>query len=593
MAKTKPTPVPSVTPVTTTITAKMISQLTTSWGGTLTGYTFSWPSTVNTISYSINAATPSNVAGYTPVEGGAFLVAMDALQVATASLAFQFWDDVLAKPAGSTHRLVQSTSPSANITLNYSSGTIGNGTYSQAFGTINSAKKQVTLGAEQIWLSSQWSSNGDASMSPGSYGLFTMIHEIGHSIGLSHPGVYNAGTGGTITFANSAVIAQDNRQYTVMSYFGGYLPGVGWQQDGTYTNYIYPQTLMVYDIAAIQAKYGTDTTTRVDNTTYGFNCTLAATDPEFAIYDFSVNATPIFTIWDAAGTDTLDCSSYTGNQPISLIPGTYSSVYGMTQNVAIAFNCAIEGATGGAGADTITGSDGNNILTGGAGADQMNGGNGSDIYLIYTAAEHTLSEKIADTGKTGSDEVRFASTTANETLVLSAGDTGIESVFIGTGTGTAAVTSGTTTMSVDARGVLKGLTITGNAGDNTLTGTAYADTLTGGAGADTFAFAILPTAKANKDTITDFQQGVDLLQFSKSAFKAITSTAGSLLSAAEFWSGAGVTAGHDTSDRIVYDTTTGNLYYDADGSGKGAATLVALIGITTHTLLTATDILAA
>ncbi len=590
MAKTKPTP---VTTTISTVTAKMISQLTTSWGGTLTGYTFSWPSTVNTISYSINAATPSNVAGYTPVEGGASLVDMDALQVATASLAFQFWDDVVAKPAGSTHRLVQSASPSANITLNYSSGTSGNGTYTQAFGTINSAKKQVTLEAEQIWLSSQWPSNGDFGMSPGSYGLFTMIHEIGHSIGLSHPGVYNAGTGGTITFANSAVIAQDNRQYTVMSYFGGYLPGVGWQQDGTYTNYIYPQTLMVYDIAAIQAKYGADTTTRVDNTTYGFNCTLAATDPEHAIYDFTVNATPIFTIWDAAGTDTLDCSGYAGNQTISLIPGTYSSVDGMTQNVAIAFNSAIEGATGGSGADTITGSDGNNILTGGAGADQMNGGNGSDIYMIYAATEHPLSEKIVDAGKTGSDEVRFASATAGETLVLSAGDTGIESVFIGTGTGTAAVTSGTTALSVDARGVLNGLTITGNTGDNTLTGTAYADTLTGGAGADTFAFTVLPKAKANKDTITDFQQGVDLLLFSKSAFKAITSAAGSLLSAAEFWSGAGVTAGHDTSDRIVYDTTTGNLYYDADGSGKGAATLVALIGTTTHPLLTASDILAA
>ncbi|MEI6638693.1 MAG: M10 family metallopeptidase C-terminal domain-containing protein [Chlorobium sp.] len=566
-------------------TTQIISQLTTSWGGSLDGYTFSWPSSLKTISFSINAATPTNVGGVKPAEGGAFLVKMDAIQVATATLAFQLWDDVIGKT------LVKSTSPSANITLNYSSNTSGNGTYTQLYGTaINNTTHQLTLGAGQVWLSSSWATNGDRGMMPGGYGLFTMIHEIGHALGLSHPGDYNAGSGAAITYANNALFAQDNRQYTVMSYFGGYLKGVGWQQDGTSANYIYPQTLMVYDIAAIQAKYGADTTTRLTNTVYGFNCSLAATDPEDKIFDFTLNSNPIFTIWDAAGTDTLDGSGYAGDQTINLTPGAYSSVDGMIENVAIAFNCWIEAAVGGKGADTIIGNGVNNIITGGVGADQLDGGNGADLYMIYAAAEHPAGEIIADTGTPGVDEVRFASTKAKETLTLSAGDTGIETVVIGTGTGTTAITSGKTALNINASGVLNGLNIIGNAGTNTLTGTAYADTVTGGAGADLFVFNTLPASPANSDIITDFQPGVDHLQFSKAVFTAFTSTVGKAFSATEFWSGAGVIAGHDTSDRILYNTATGNLYYDADGNGAGSAVLVALVGVTTHPALAATDI---
>ncbi|MEI7694894.1 MAG: M10 family metallopeptidase C-terminal domain-containing protein [Chlorobium sp.] len=679
-------------------TTQIITQLTTSWGGTFTGYTFSWPSSLKSISFSINTATPTNVTGVTPSEGGAFLVKMDAIQVATATLAFQLWDDVIATT------LVKSTSPSANITLNYSSNTSGNGTYTQLWGTANNTTQQLTLGAGQVWLSSTWATNADSGMTPGGYGLFTMIHEIGHALGLSHPGDYNAGSGTAITYANNAVFAQDNRQYTVMSYFGGYLKGVGWQQDGTSANYIYPQTLMVYDMAAIQAKYGADTKTRTTNTVYGFNCSLAATDPEDKIFDFTLNANPIFTIWDAGGTDTLDGSGYAGNQTINLAPGAYSSVDGMIENVAIAFNCWIEAAVGGKGADTIFGNDVNNIITGGVGADKLDGANGADLYMIYSATEHPAGEIIADTGTLGIDEVRFASITANDTLIFNAGDTGIESLFIGTGTGATAVTTGTTALNIDASavtnalaitgnsgvnsligtssndtitggagidkmnggngsdiylinasaehtaaeitdkgttgidevrfasttaketltlfagdtgietvvigtgtattavttattalnvnasGVLNALNIIGNAGANTLTGTAYGDTFTGGAGADLFVFNTLPASAANRDVITDFQPGVDFLQFSKAVFTKFTSAAGKVLSAAEFWSGTGVIAGHDTSDRVVYDTTTGNLYYDADGNGAGAAVLVALVGITTHPALAATNI---
>jgi len=224
-------------------TSQITTQLTTSWGGTYTGYQFTWVSAPNVpITYSINTATPTN-SGAAPKEGGASLVGMSPTQVATAHLAFQLWADLMAKP------LVESTIPAANITLDYSSNT-GNSTYTAPFGSVNSTTKTVSLGAEQVWMATTWASNADSGMALGAYGLLTMVHEIGHALGLSHPGVYNAGSGGTITYATNAAFAQDNRQYTVMSYFGGYLPGSGWQQDGTFTNYIYPQTPMVYDIAA-------------------------------------------------------------------------------------------------------------------------------------------------------------------------------------------------------------------------------------------------------------------------------------------------------------------------------------------------------
>ena len=567
-------------------TAQITTQLTTSWGSTLTGYTFNWSTTLPTLSYSINTSTPTNASGYTPSEGSKYLVKMDAIQVTTAQLSFQLWDDLIAKAPGTQHRLVQTTSPSANITLDYSSNT-GGSTYTQPFGTINPFTHKVTLSAEQIWLSSSWSTNADSGMVPGGYGLITMIHEIGHSLGLSHPGTYNAGSGGTITYANSAVFAQDNREYTVMSYFGGYLTGYGWQQDGTYISYLYPQTPMVYDIAAIQAKYGADTITRLGNTTYGFNCTLAPSDPEKIIYDFNLNHNPIFAIWDAGGSDTLDCSGYSGTQLINLTPGSYSSVDGMTQNVAIAFNCTIENAIGGAG---------NDFLIGTSATVNLNGGNGSDIYLINSASDHTHAT-IVDTGISGSDEVRFSSITANETLTLFAGDSGIESVVVGTGTANAAVTTATTALNVNASAVMNGLLIRGNAGPNIIKGTAYNDiliggggndTLTGGSGSDKFYFNTTPNAITNKVTITDFQHGIDFLDFSKGVFSKITSAVGGILNANEFWYGTGVSSGHTANDRIIYNTATGNLYYDADGSGFGASVLVALIG--GHPTLSNTDI---
>src|SRR5258708_33349375 len=149
------------------------------------------------------------------------------------------------------------------------------------------------------------------------------MHEIGHSLGLSHPGAYDAGNGGSITYANNAEYSLDNRQYSIMSYFGGYAPGVGWQQDGTYSNWLYSETPMVDDVAAIQAIYGADMTTRTGDTTYGFHSN-AGRD----VFDFTVNTHPIVTIWDAGGDKKLHRSGYLGRQRVDPPAGAHSHVGG-------------------------------------------------------------------------------------------------------------------------------------------------------------------------------------------------------------------------------------------------------------------------
>jgi Ca2+-binding RTX toxin-like protein len=117
-------------------------------------------------------------------------------------------------------------------------------------------------------------------------------------------------------------------------------------------------------------------------------------------------------------------------------------------------------------------------------------------------------------------------------------------------------------------------TISGGADNDTISGGAGNDTLTGGSGNDYFLFDIAANATSNLDTITDFVSGADKLQFSKKVFAGLGKAAGSLTDAQFAYSTETLT----TTDRIIYNTSTGALYYDADGSGGASAVQVALIG---------------
>jgi Ca2+-binding RTX toxin-like protein len=323
-----------------------------------------------------------------------------------------------------------------------------------------------------------------------------------------------------------------------------------------------------------------------------------------------------------AGTDLVSYAHASAGVTVNLALTTAQNTVGAGSDKISNF----EGIIGSPFADTLLGTSANNILLGGAGNDVLNGlggidtldgGDGSDLYLIATAADHPSAE-ISDTG-TGIgdiDELRFTATAAG-TLVLYAGDLGLEKIVVGTGTAAVAVTTATTAINVNAALLTYGVSIIGNAGTNVLTGGQGndildgnagndtlvggagndtligglgVDTLSGGIGADSFVFNTALNATTNKDTIADFSSSEgDKIALSKAIFTALSGTIGNSITSGDFYAGAGVSSSHLASDRILYNSTTGALYYDADGTGATAAIQFAVLGTTTHPALTYND----
>ena len=230
--------------------------------------------------------------------------------------------------------------------------------------------------------------------------------------------------------------------------------------------------------------------------------------------------------------------------------------------------------TGNGGANRLTGNGQANVLDGGLGNDWLDGGAGAD-FLIGGAGNDTY--RIEDAG----DRI-------SESSFGSFG--GIDRVIVALGTGTGyTLRAGLEQGELEDSSVLN-LTgnaaanlLLGNAGENllqgmkgadTLVGGAGDDTLNGGAGADRFVFDSLD----GTDMLQDFsrQQG-DRLVFDHEIFAGL-GTAGSTVSASAFVSGAGLTAGLDADDRLVFDSAARNLYYDADGNGTESAVLLVHLG---------------
>lgn len=149
------------------------------------------------------------------------------------------------------------------------------------------------------------------------YGATTLVHELGHAIGLSHPGAYNGA--GAVDYNTQAEYAQDTEQYSIMSYWAPSITGaniLNWDL----LFFGNAQTPMLHDVYVIQEKYGADPTTRADDTTYGYNSTA-----DRDVFDFSQNNYPNVTIYDAGGEDTLDFSGFYGGTVINLNDGQFSS----------------------------------------------------------------------------------------------------------------------------------------------------------------------------------------------------------------------------------------------------------------------------
>ena len=133
-----------------------------------------------------------------------------------------------------------------------------------------------------------------------------------------------------ITYAHDATYFQDSYQYSIMSYFNagntGAVGYVNWATGGFYQT---PQTPMLDDIAAVQAMYGADLTTRTGDTTYGFH-----SNADRDVFDFSTNINPFLTIYDAGGHDTLDLSGFNRGSVLDLRDGHFSTGWGQEVNGA-------------------------------------------------------------------------------------------------------------------------------------------------------------------------------------------------------------------------------------------------------------------
>jgi VCBS repeat-containing protein len=131
--------------------------------------------------------------------------------------------------------------------------------------------------------------------------------------------------------------------------------------------------------------------------------------------------------------------------------------------------------------------------------------------------------------------------------------------------------------------------LSGGDGNDTIYGGTGNDILNGGSGSDVFVFNSTPNASSNVDTILDFDAcGVDQIHLENSVFAAFGVTTG-VLSAALFAANAvGVAA--DAKVFILFDTTTGDLYYDPNGSGAGQRVLIAHVNVVAGTI-DPTDIL--
>jgi len=233
--------------------------------------------------------------------------------------------------------------------------------------------------------------------------------------------------------------------------------------------------------------------------------------------------------------------------------------------------------TGNNGANLAIGNSGNNYFNMRAGNDTIQGGAGNDWIDMSAFGTASYGDDVID-GGAGTDTVNFAISAGQQSAIVADLTAGTIRGGGAGGVGSATVTGIERVIGAGFSDSLKGSaaaeTLEGREGNDTLSGMGGNDTLVGGAGSDSFVFAAAPGA-GNVDSITDFVSGADKAAFDNAVFTALGADGNFAAGDARFAAGAGFTSGHDASDRIVYNTTTGQLFYDADGSGAGGALLIA------------------
>ncbi len=236
--------------------------------------------------------------------------------------------------------------------------------------------------AQYLMLANDQATN--STFSNGSYGLLTLLHEMGHTLGLKHPGNYNAGGGGTPGPYLSKT--DDNRRNTIMSYYSA--SGISAS----------PQTLMAYDIAALQYLYGANR-----------NPTDTAALAKRQTTTFTDGWAGLESLWTPSGA-TLDLSAMTKANLVDLREGAFSSIGATKNNVSLAYGSRIGAVTGGKGADQV--------YSAGSGTMSLDGGDGADTLYLAGAAKEWAQSGSRWTRKVGGKTVASVTAAHFETVAF-------------------------------------------------------------------------------------------------------------------------------------------------------------------------------
>ena len=350
---------------------------------------------------------------------------------------------------------------------------------------------------------------------------------------------------------------------------------------GTWTMTAYDRTAGALTTFLSAAVYVTGSSVSA-NDVYHF------TDEYLAMRGFEADRA---TITDSnGGTDWLNFAAVTGNVALTLGLGqaftvagvAWATLSGLFENVVagdgrdrLVGSDVANQLHGKRGADFLDGRDGTDKLHGGAGNDTLNGGLGGDTMLGGAGNDIYIVDASGD---------RVFETTTTTSGINAGGTDTVQSAVnfnMGSQIGTSFIERLTLTGAAHINGTGNGLAnvLTGNAGNNVLNGGLGLDTMLGGAGNDVFVFSSALTL-GNVDKINDFGVADDGFMLDDAVFAGLAT---GMLAASAFavnLTGLAINVLH----RIVYETDSGRIYFDADGNGGTAsvhfATVAAGLGLT-------------